>query len=125
MCSLPYSYRTRGSYPTRRPDKPDARAPRRAVYARVSRTPDPNRTLQRTQRIPFRTSTLRSGFIAQRSSAFSRAGALARTRPGCQFIYKPITVAAEGIWNGVSMSYHRTFLNRCVEQNSNRCVFAF
>ncbi|WP_040698973.1 subtilase-type protease inhibitor [Nocardia vinacea] len=43
----------------------------------------------------------------------------------CPFIYKPITVAAEGIWNGISVSYHRTFPNRCVEQNTNRYVFAF
>ncbi len=43
----------------------------------------------------------------------------------CQFIYKPITVAADGIWNGASVSYHRTFPNQCMEQNTNTYVFAF
>jgi hypothetical protein len=42
----------------------------------------------------------------------------------CQFIYKPVTVAAEGIWHGVPVSYRHTFPNKCMEQNSNKYVFA-
>jgi hypothetical protein len=43
----------------------------------------------------------------------------------CQFIYKPVTVGAAGIWNGAAVSYRRTFPNQCMEQNTNRYVFAF
>jgi hypothetical protein len=43
----------------------------------------------------------------------------------CQFIYKPVTVAADGIWNGAPVSYHHTFPNACMEQNSDKYVSGF
>jgi hypothetical protein len=43
----------------------------------------------------------------------------------CEFIYKPATAAADGIWHGGPVSDRHTFPNKCVEQNSNEDVFAF
>ncbi|WP_297617926.1 subtilase-type protease inhibitor [Nocardia sp.] len=43
----------------------------------------------------------------------------------CEFLYKPVTVAADGVWNGAAVSYRRTFPNSCMEKNASKYVFAF
>ncbi|MFE2958429.1 subtilase-type protease inhibitor [Nocardia tengchongensis] len=43
----------------------------------------------------------------------------------CQNLYQPVIVAADGVWNGVPVSYHRTFANSCMEKNGSKYVFAF
>ncbi|WP_225725615.1 MULTISPECIES: subtilase-type protease inhibitor [unclassified Nocardia] len=43
----------------------------------------------------------------------------------CPFIYQPITVSAEGIWNGTQVSWQHTYPNKCVRMNTDDYVFDF
>jgi hypothetical protein len=43
----------------------------------------------------------------------------------CPMIYDPVTVSAEGVWNGASVSYRHTYPNSCGALNRSQYVFAF
>ncbi|MEU6405052.1 subtilase-type protease inhibitor [Streptomyces sp. NPDC046985] len=52
----------------------------------------------------------------------------ALTTPGdvmCTKEYSPVTVTAEGVWQGKRVSYEHTFSNACVKNASVSSVFAF
>ncbi|RMI29493.1 SSI family serine proteinase inhibitor [Nocardia stercoris] len=43
----------------------------------------------------------------------------------CTFIYQPVTVAADGLWEGTPVSYRQTFGNQCMADNHSTTVFHF
>ncbi|MFG1798391.1 subtilase-type protease inhibitor [Nocardia sp. NPDC049149] len=43
----------------------------------------------------------------------------------CTRMYKPVTVTAQGIWNGVPVSYRQTFPNNCMKSGKSKYVFNF
>jgi len=43
----------------------------------------------------------------------------------CPMIYDPVTLAADGVWNGVPVSYRHTYANSCEALNRSTDVFAF
>jgi hypothetical protein len=43
----------------------------------------------------------------------------------CPMIYLPVTLSADGIWNGAPVSYRQTYPNACQAANHSTYVFAF
>lgn len=43
----------------------------------------------------------------------------------CPMIYEPVTLAADGVWNGQQVSYRQTFANQCQADNHSTTVFHF
>jgi hypothetical protein len=43
----------------------------------------------------------------------------------CTKEWEPVTVTADGVWNGKRVSYSHTFGNACVQGSSSGTVFAF
>ncbi|MVU77378.1 protease inhibitor protein [Nocardia sp. ET3-3] len=43
----------------------------------------------------------------------------------CPMIYDPVTVAADGVWNGNPVSYRHTYPNKCGAENRSVHVFDF
>jgi hypothetical protein len=43
----------------------------------------------------------------------------------CPMIWAPVTLAADGVWNGVPVSYRHTFPNQCGATNRSAAVFRF
>ncbi|MBH5334138.1 subtilase-type protease inhibitor [Streptomyces pactum] len=43
----------------------------------------------------------------------------------CTKDYRPVVVTAQGVWQGRSVRYERTFSNSCVMQGTSNAVFAF
>lgn len=43
----------------------------------------------------------------------------------CPMIYLPVTLSADGIWNGTPVSYRQTYPNACQAANRSTYVFAF
>ncbi|MFD8396739.1 SSI family serine proteinase inhibitor [Streptomyces sp. NPDC059680] len=43
----------------------------------------------------------------------------------CPMIWNPVTVTAQGWWNGRKVSYEKTFTNSCVLERTTDAVFAF
>jgi hypothetical protein len=48
-----------------------------------------------------------------------------RTRLMCPMIWDPVTLAADGVWNGVPVEYRHTFPNACGAGNHGAAVFRF
>ncbi|GAA2401838.1 protease inhibitor [Streptomyces glaucosporus] len=43
----------------------------------------------------------------------------------CPMIWDPVTVTAEGVWEGRKVSYAHTFPNACAMENSTDALFSF
>ncbi|MFI1916820.1 subtilase-type protease inhibitor [Nocardia sp. NPDC020380] len=43
----------------------------------------------------------------------------------CPMIYEPVTLAADGVWNGQQVNYRQTFANQCQADNRSTTVFHF
>ncbi|MEU9056458.1 subtilase-type protease inhibitor [Streptomyces sp. NPDC048384] len=43
----------------------------------------------------------------------------------CPQIYAPVTVTADGVWEGRRLSFERTFANRCMAQSRVTSLFGF
>ncbi|MFJ4649816.1 subtilase-type protease inhibitor [Nocardia sp. NPDC088792] len=43
----------------------------------------------------------------------------------CAMIYQPVTLAADGVWNGHQINYRQTFPNQCQADNRSTTVFHF
>ncbi|MDF3289141.1 MULTISPECIES: subtilase-type protease inhibitor [Streptomyces] len=43
----------------------------------------------------------------------------------CPMIWMPVTVSAQGVWNGQRISYSHTYANECVMKTNNAYVFSF
>ncbi|WP_432096790.1 subtilase-type protease inhibitor [Streptomyces sp. bgisy100] len=56
-----------------------------------------------------------------------KPGLLVKNDPGrvCPFIHDPVTVTAEGVWQGRRMSYSATFSNSCVMKGKTTQLFDF
>lgn len=51
--------------------------------------------------------------------------ALSGARRMCTMIYRPVTVTAQGVWQGRMVSYHETFPNECTMRRERGVVFDF
>ncbi|MER5968485.1 subtilase-type protease inhibitor [Streptomyces sp. NPDC002055] len=56
-----------------------------------------------------------------------KPGLLVKNEPGrvCPFIHDPVTVTAEGVWQGRRMNYTATFDNSCIMQGRTTQLFGF
>ncbi|MEU1630626.1 subtilase-type protease inhibitor [Streptomyces sp. NPDC020096] len=43
----------------------------------------------------------------------------------CPMIWNPVTVTAQGVWNGQRISYAHTYPNECIMKANNAYVFSF
>ncbi|WP_158607843.1 subtilase-type protease inhibitor [Nocardia panacis] len=43
----------------------------------------------------------------------------------CPFVYRPITVSAQGVWNGTKVSWQHKYANSCERENTDSFVFDF
>ncbi|MGK5451374.1 subtilase-type protease inhibitor [Streptomyces radiopugnans] len=60
-------------------------------------------------------------------SVDGKVGALVETDTDriCPMIWDPVTIKAEGFWEGREVSYERTFANSCVMEGATGPVFSF
>ncbi|MEU2264515.1 subtilase-type protease inhibitor [Streptomyces sp. NPDC019645] len=64
--------------------------------------------------------------LAQVEGEFGGLAEISRGQPRfCTREYDPVTVTAQGVWQGKRVSYEHTFANECVKNSEGAGVFEF
>ncbi|WP_432073483.1 subtilase-type protease inhibitor [Streptomyces wuyuanensis] len=64
--------------------------------------------------------------LAQVEGEFGSLSEISRGQPRfCTREYNPVTVTAQGVWQGKRVSYEHTFANECIKNAEGAAVFAF
>ncbi|MFJ9800856.1 subtilase-type protease inhibitor [Streptomyces wuyuanensis] len=64
--------------------------------------------------------------LSQVKGEFGSLSEISRGQPRfCTREYNPVTVTAQGVWQGTRVSYEHTFANECVKNAEGAAVFEF
>ncbi|MFG3309818.1 SSI family serine proteinase inhibitor [Streptomyces wuyuanensis] len=64
--------------------------------------------------------------LAQVEGEFGSLSEISRGQPlFCTREYNPVTVTAQGVWQGERVSYEHTFANECIKNAEGAAVFEF